>query len=296
MATSSVAPFGVLLRQYRAAAGLTQEALAERARLSARAVSDLERGINRTPRRETLTLLADALALPGRQRTLLAAAAYPIAQAATFAPTPPGARTGNLPIPPTPLVGREAEVARATQLLKRPDVRLLTLTGLGGVGKTRLALQIADDLSEDFDDGTYVVALASVSDPEHVPSAIASALTAGRASAQLSAEHLREYLRPLCVLLLLDNFEHLASAAMQIASLLAFCPRLKLLVTSRAPLRLRAEHEMPVSPLPLDVACVLFQQRALAVLPDLELTDGAFAAETIRRSTSGLRAYSQPAA
>jgi predicted ATPase/DNA-binding XRE family transcriptional regulator len=263
--------FGALLKQYRQAAGLTQEALAERADLSARAISDLERGVNRTPRQETLDLLAQALQLPPRKRVLLITAAHPTGgstDALDGGPRPPQ----NLPVPLTPLIGREADVTRAVRLLERQEVRLLTLVGPSGVGKTRLGLQVAEDVLDRFDDGVWFVGLAAVRDPALVATTIAQALGLREAAGQAPHELLKTSLRTQQSLLLLDNFEQVAEAAPIIAELLRACPRLKILVTSRAALRIRGEHELPVASLEQAAAVTLFLQRAQAVQPDLDCT------------------------
>ncbi|HEY7122373.1 MAG TPA: tetratricopeptide repeat protein [Ktedonobacterales bacterium] len=280
--------FGALLKEYRLAAGLTQEALAERAGLSARAISDLERGVNRTPRQETLDLLAQALRLPPRKRALLAALTHP-----------EGASTGNLeaeirpphnlPVPLTLLVGRESDVTRATRLLERKEVRLLTLTGPSGVGKTRLGLQVADDLLERFDDGVWLVELAAIRDPALIAPSIAQALGLREAAGQAPPDLLKTALREQQRLLLLDNFEQVAQAAPLVAELLGACPRLKVLVTSRAALHLRGEQELPLVPLGQEAAVTLFLQRAQAVQPDLDLTvENIQAAGAICRHLDGL--------
>src|SRR5260370_24858871 len=140
--------FGALLKRYRLAAGLSQEALAARASLSARTISDLERGIHGTPHTDTLELLTSALSLSAHQRALLLAAARPELDAAFE--TPPASPVRGLPLPPTTLVGREQDRAHALALLRRDEGRLLTVMAPGGVGTTPLALQITQDLSHWF--------------------------------------------------------------------------------------------------------------------------------------------------
>jgi predicted ATPase/DNA-binding XRE family transcriptional regulator len=275
--------FGALLKDYRLAAGLTQEALAERAGLSTRAISDLERGVNRVPRQDTLDLLARALALPPRKLVLLVAAARPqvrSADALASLAQPPH----NLPIPPTRLIGRETDVTRATTLLSRDEVRLLTLTGPAGVGKTRLGLQVAEDLLERCEDGVWLVALAPVHDVSLVAPTIAQALGLRASVGQPPQELVKETIGRQQMLLMLDNFEQVAGAAPLVADLVSACPRLKLLVTSRAALHVRGEHELVVAPLEQEAAVTLFLQRAQAVQSDLAFTvENIQAAGTICR-------------
>lgn len=162
-----------------------------------------------------------------------------------------GARPNNLPPQPTPFLGRETAVREVADLLRRPDVRLLTLTGPGGSGKTRLALQAAADCLDDFTDGVFFVALAPLTDPGLMPSAIAAALGVREEGGRSLADRLQEFLAARQMLLVLDNFEHLTEAASLVADLLGSAASLKVLATSRVPLHLRAEHEYPVETLEL---------------------------------------------
>jgi predicted ATPase len=195
-------------------------------------------------------------------------------------------RPTNLPVQRTGFVGREKEVAAAKELLLRQDVRLLTVTGPGGIGKTRLAVQVASGLVGHFPGGTHFVSLSSISDPGLIASVIVQTLGIREAGGQSPLEILKENLqdsRRAPMLLLLDNFEHLIQAAPTMAELLAMGPNLKIMVTSRAALHVYGEHEFPVPPLalpdsrsmpPVDLlqypAVALFVQRAVAVKPDFE--------------------------
>jgi predicted ATPase/class 3 adenylate cyclase len=160
-------------------------------------------------------------------------------------------RLNNLPIQPTPLLGREREVAEITDLLRHADVRLLTLTGTGGTGKTRLALQSAAELIDDFEDGVFLVALAPISDPELVASTVAGALSVSESAGRFLKEDLRDFLSTKELLLVLDNFEQVVDAAPLVGELLSGCPGLKVLTTSRTLLRIYGEHEYAVRPLEL---------------------------------------------
>ena len=193
----------------------------------------------------------------------------------------------NLPVQHTPFIGRQQEVTTVCDLLRREDVRLLTLTGPGGTGKTRLALQVAAELCDVFADGVFFVNLAPISDPALVVSSIAETLGIREWTGQSLLERLREDLRQKQVLLLLDNFEQVASAAVHVMNLLDACPKLKIMVTSREVLHVRAEHEFPVPPLALPdpkhlpdlatlshyAAVALFIQRAQAIQPDFQMTN-----------------------
>jgi predicted ATPase/class 3 adenylate cyclase len=193
----------------------------------------------------------------------------------------------NLPTQPTPLIGREEELAQTADLLCADEIRLLTLTGAAGTGKTRLALHLAADLLEEFPEGVFVVELAATRDPSLVLPTIAETLAVRELPGQSLEETLAEYLHGRRLLLLLDNFEQLLAGAPSLAALLAAAPHLKLLVTSRAPLRLAAEHEYAVQPLELPdpehlpeltalsqyEAVALFVERARPVRADFEVTN-----------------------
>jgi predicted ATPase/class 3 adenylate cyclase len=182
-------------------------------------------------------------------------------------------RVTNLPAQPTPLVGRDRELEAVRTLLLAEGARMVTLTGPGGTGKTRLALQLAADTVDEFTDGVFGVLLAPVTDPEVVPLELARVLGIDETPTQPIIEALKAGLAGRRTLILFDNFEHVGKAASLLVDLLAACPRLKLLVTSREPLRIAAERQYPVPPLPEFDAVMLFLERARAVRPDFELTD-----------------------
>jgi transcriptional regulator with XRE-family HTH domain len=243
--------FGALLREHRLRAGLTQEALAERAGVGARSIQDLERD-RALPRAETVRLLADALGLDGESRAALITASHPELGTPT-APLSSPRRLPGLPNPPTPLVGREHDVGAACALVRRADgmggARLLTLTGPGGVGKTRLALAVAAELAADFADGVVWVDLAPLRDPALVVNAVARALGVGESGERPLPEALALAVAERHLLLVVDNCEHLLPAMPLLGELLAAGPRLSVLTTSRARLRLRGERELPIGPL-----------------------------------------------
>ena len=202
-----------------------------------------------------------------------------MAQSADFPP--------HLPIQPTPFIGREKEVDAVHHLFLREDVRLVTLTGPGGVGKTRMALHVAEQLRAHFADGVWFVSLAPISDPDLVIPTIAQTLGLWEAGERSLLEQLQVFLRERQVLLLLDNFEQVVRAAMHVANLLTICSYLKVLVTSREVLHVRAEREFPVPTLSLPdpkrlpdlvalsqyEAVALFIQRAQAARPEFQVTN-----------------------
>jgi predicted ATPase/DNA-binding XRE family transcriptional regulator len=259
----------------RKAAGLTQEELASMAGLSARGIGMLERGDRSHPYPHTVRSLADAMGLSDDEKAELLAA-VPTGGADPH-PNP------VLPVPLTPLVGREREVEEIGGLCGRPEVRLLTLTGLGGVGKTRIAIEVAREMADTFPDGVFFVRLAHLDDAALVVSTVARGLGLGE---QEDREALIARLSGKRVLLVLDNFEHVLDAAPEMAALIEASPGLTVLATSRAPLRVRGEQAYPVGPLALPASTLsphpgevlgspsgrLFAERAKATSPSFQLT------------------------
>ena len=274
--------FGAQLKALRETAGFTQEELATIAGLSVHGVSALERGERRRPHVETVRAICAALDLTGAARDALLRSARTPADAAVD-------ELGgfSLPLPLTTLLGRDADVQTLGQWLTDPVGRLITLTGPGGAGKTRLALEIAHTIAAERDTRVAFVSLAATRDPGFVASVVAEALGLSDVIAVDLPLRVRGALGDRPLLLVLDNFEHLLDAAPLVGELLTSVASLRVLVTSRAPLRVRGEREYAVGPLqlrdgsetmaPADLARApavrLFLERVRDVQPDFRLTD-----------------------
>jgi predicted ATPase/DNA-binding XRE family transcriptional regulator len=290
------ASFGSLLRRHRAARGMSQEGLADRAGLSREAVSALERGIRRAPHRETIALLAKTLDLSAAERDQLQGAAAEAGERGPRSLVQPSPASG-LPLRLTSFIGREREIAEVREILRAG--RLVTIIGPGGIGKTSLAREVARAVEAQLPGGVMLVELAGLAEGDLVPQAIAAALGVREQPGEALLTTLGVALRPTQRLLLLDNCEHLVEACARIAeALLGACPRLQLLVTSREPLRVGAEviwrvpaltlpgsDPQPLAELAKSEAVRLFVERARAVRPGFALAEGnrAAAAEICRR-------------
>jgi predicted ATPase/DNA-binding XRE family transcriptional regulator len=269
-------PFGAWLKVRRKQLDLTQVELAQRAHYSTESIRKVEERAHPASR-----ALAAALAVP---------LDIPESDRAAFVAFARGIdvrqRLNHLPVPLTPIIGREDEMASlAASLAPGGSARLITLTGPPGVGKSRLAMQLAHDLQPVFADGASFVALAAISDAAHIPTAIANTLRQRALGGGPSIEAIAAYLESRSLLLVLDNFEHLLDGAPLIGALLSHCPRLRVLVTSRAVLGMLGEHVVEVKPLQRGPAIALFSRQAAAVKPAFALTpeNGAVIGEICRK-------------
>jgi predicted ATPase/DNA-binding XRE family transcriptional regulator len=285
-------PLGPLLRSARTVAGLTQEELAERAGISVRTISDVERGLRKSVYRHTAAALALALGLDDVRRDEFEGAARggarrgPRRSSAVTLPAEPSA--GRIPIPQTRLVGRDRELDLVSRALADDQIRLLTLTGPGGIGKTRIAVEAARRQERDGSVRVFFVPLSGIADPGLVGFTVALEMGVTVPTAPLEAA-VAEHLRGVPALLVLDTFEHLLGAARFVGELLARCESLKVLVTSREGLHLTGEHEVVIPTLEVPTgpwaspaedasrspATKLFIQRAAAARVDFSLDDEA---------------------
>jgi predicted ATPase/DNA-binding XRE family transcriptional regulator len=275
--------FGQWLKQRRKTLDLTREALAQKIGCAVVTLNKIEAN-ERRPSKQIAELLADHLNIPPQERTAFIQFARGEAGESAAPWGTPFHPPTNLTAQPTLLIGRDEDAAAVRKRLHQS--RLLTLTGPPGIGKTRLSIQVASQVLDDFVDGVFFVILAAITNADLVPTTIANTLGVPDVGPQTPLERLKNYLRDKELLLVLDNFEQILAAAPQIAELLAACISLKILVTSRSPLRIRQERQFPVSPLALpdlihlpdvervtDYAAVtLFMERAQAVKPDFSLT------------------------
>jgi len=275
--------FGKWVKQRRKSLDLTQGELAQRVGCAASMLQKVESD-ERRPSRQMAESLAQALGLaPDKSPAFVEfARAGQRALAGT-----PFRSPSNLPAPVTPLIGRERDAAKVRQRLLQDDTRLVTLLGPPGIGKTRLSLQVATDVRDHFEDGVFFIELASIADPELVAPTIIQVLGLEESGRQSPLDHLSDYMRDKLMLLVLDNLEQVIAAAPVMAKLLAACPLLKVLATSRVALRVRAERQYHVPPLGLPdptrlpqppellqyPALALFVERAQAVQPDFYLTE-----------------------
>ena len=302
MAADDADNFGNQLRRLRLARGLTQESLAEKAGLSPRAIGALEQGERRAAHRDTIRLLAEALGLPPQDRERLEMAAASQRKRQPRQHTLPPSPRHNLPAPLSSFVGREREVREVRRLLGQ--TRLLTLTGTGGAGKTRLAMEVAGGLVGEYPEGVWLIELASIARAELVPGAVAATVGVREQSGVPLIDTLGAFLSPKQLLLLLDNCEHVIDAVAELTrDLLVRCPGVRVLATSREALRIAGETRWTVPTLSVPgpapsysvaslsgyEAVSLFTERATARQPSFRIdSSNATAVVEVCRRMDGL--------
>lgn len=279
--------FGVWLKQRRKMFGLTRSDLANQVPCSPDTIQKIETGVRR-PSREMALRLVESLNVPLQNRSaLVEMARLSVSSAENMALLDQFRPPSNLPIPPTPLIGRDLELSTIRQMILRKPESLLTIVGPPGVGKTRLALQVAASLRDELEDGVFMVPLASVSDSEFVLPTIARTLNLEDCGQGSIADQVITYLRDKELMLLVDNFEHMLDATPILIRLRSKCPLLRLLVTSRTALRVRGERQFHLEPLRLPdptnlpdpqellefSAINLFVDRARAIHPEFILNE-----------------------
>ncbi len=267
--------FSSWLKQQRKARDLTQGDLARLVGCAVITLQKIEEG-RRRPSKQLAELLAQHLEIApdARDDFLRCARAEPLVVRSALAKQSPPISSLHLPTPLTPLIGRAAEVAVLWDYLTRPDIRLVTLIGPPGIGKTRLALGVAAGIQHHYANGVIFVPLAAITDPMMMVSTIIATMGGGETSTKAPTLRLIELLRRKQVLLVLDNCEQIVGVAPILADMLAVCPELTILVTSRERLHLRAEQRYRVPPLDLVAAVDLFAQRAAMVDADFIVTAG----------------------
>jgi predicted ATPase/transcriptional regulator with XRE-family HTH domain len=277
--------FGDWIARRRRALGLTQRELAGAAHCSEVLIRKIEAD-ERRPSASVAAQLAAQLQIPEGAHALFIAVARGermVAQlgAADALPAPAApVRSGALPAPPNRLIGRAAEVSQVCTLLGDPMRRLVTIAGSPGIGKTRLAQHVAHALADTFADGVWYLSLAPLQRADQAPAALINLFEIALRDRPVAVA-LRAYLRGRSLLIVLDNCEHLEELAPEVALLLADAPGLRILTTSRAPLRLAAEHLFPLPALSTEAAAALFAARTAMVRPDLDLTSEHAAIDAI---------------